>query len=580
MAKIKKNTIDENNDEQLSLNDDRRVKVLSPGTLVAKRFFRNRLAVVGLSMLIIMFIFSFVGGYIIPYEEDEVFKTYEDMNQEYAGVVNNESFRYITPDGGELDSVIKGYMELSIDEQLKAYSKGTINKNNVKGELPNGAPILEFHFKHPVKDVYYLVTTIGIDSYTVSLDSQILAVSSKNVIYDIDTAESALTFEERLEIIKQYTNYYEEPVTSEPSEENASEENGSEDEEQTITDTQVTTVCSFDINGKAFEILSDGNIMIEGENVAYLSKFIVSAKENGTVITRQFQNELENVLIPDANLKQEFIYTDENGEDHAFTAKYSADSKNWIIYNSQSTKVIDRYREPSSSNWLGTDGNGMDVLTRLMYGGRVSLVIGFIVVFIAAFIGVILGGVSGYFGGWVDNLIMRIVDVFYCIPSTPLIIILGAAMDAMMVKNNLRMLYLMLILGFLGWPGIARLVRGQILSLREQEFMTATESCGISVSRRIFKHLIPNVIPQLIVTCTMSLGSTILTEATLSFLGLGVKFPYASWGNIINDVNNTFVLQNYWFIWIPAGVCLLITVLGFNFVGDGLRDAFDPKMKR
>ena len=229
---------------------------------------------------------------------------------------------------------------------------------------------------------------------------------------------------------------------------------------------------------------------------------------------------------------------------------------------------------------MGTDGYGMDMLTRLMYGGRVSLVIGFIVEIIATVLGVILGGLSGYFGKWVDMLIMRIVDVFYCIPSMPIIIILGAAMDNTGVDPQIRMIYLMLILGFLGWPGMARLVRGQILSLREQEFMTATEACGISVSRRIFRHLVPNVIPQLIVSCTMGLGGTIITEATLSFLGLGVKFPFASWGNIINDVNNTFVLQNYWFIWIPAGVLLLLTVLAFNLVGDGLRDAFDPKMKR
>ncbi len=215
-----------------------------------------------------------------------------------------------------------------------------------------------------------------------------------------------------------------------------------------------------------------------------------------------------------------------------------------------------------------------------MYGGRVSLVIGFIVVFIESFLGVILGGIAGYFGKWVDMVIMRAVDVFYCIPSTPILIILGAAMDAMRVDPQIRMLFLMLLLGFLGWAGVARLVRGQILALREQEFMTATEACGISASHRIFKHLIPNVIPQLIVSCTMGLGGTIITEATLSFLGLGVKFPFASWGNIINDVNNTYVLTNYWFIWIPAGFCLLLTVLAFNLVGDGLRDAFDPKMKR
>ena len=162
----------------------------------------------------------------------------------------------------------------------------------------------------------------------------------------------------------------------------------------------------------------------------------------------------------------------------------------------------------------------------------------------------------------------------------PLVIILGAAMDAMQVEPRLRMLLLMLVLGLLSWPAVARLVRGQILALREQEFMLAAEACGIRVSRRIFRHLLPNVLPQLIVQCTMSLGSTILLEATLSYLGLGVKFPFASWGNIISDVNNAYVMTEYWFIWIPAGACLLVTVLGFNFVGDGLRDAFDPRMKR
>ena len=209
----------------------------------------------------------------------------------------------------------------------------------------------------------------------------------------------------------------------------------------------------------------------------------------------------------------------------------------WKILQEKPSRQYDQYSFPSKDHWLGTDMYGMDMLTRLMYGGRVSLLIGFIVIIIETVIGVIFGGISGYFGGWVDNLIMRIVDIFYCIPSMPIIIILGAAMDASRVDPTIRMVYLMLILGFLGWAGIARLVRGQILSLREQEY-------------------------------------------TLSFLGLGVKFPFASWGNIISDVNNTHVLTTYWFIWIPAGVLLLLTVLAFNLVGDGLRDAFDPKMKR
>ena len=306
--------------------------------------------------------------------------------------------------------------------------------------------------------------------------------------------------------------------------------------------------------------------------MGYISRLVVNPRLETASISRQFRALAEDAISRGAD---RFSY-----DGREFSIVYDAANKLWSVREATATRVWDAYAPPSRAHPLGTDKNGMDMLTRLMYGGRVSLVIGFIVVLIAAALGMLLGGLAGYFGSWVDELIMRIVDVFYCIPSTPLLIILGAAMDGMRVDPQVRMLFLMLILGFLGWPGIARLVRGQILSLREQEFMTAAEACGLSARRRIFRHLLPNVLPQLIVTCTMSLGSTILTEATLSFLGLGVKFPFASWGNIMNDVSNAFVLTSYWFIWIPAGVCLVLAVLGFNFVGDGLRDAFDPKMKR
>ena len=238
------------------------------------------------------------------------------------------------------------------------------------------------------------------------------------------------------------------------------------------------------------------------------------------------------------------------------------------------------YSTPSVSHPMGTDGNGMDLLARLMYGGRISLLIGFVVVFIELIIGVIVGGVAGYFGGWVDTLLMRVVDIVYCIPAMPLYLILGSVMDHYEVSSTTRIYLLCVIMAVIGWVGIARIVRGQILSLREQEFMIAAEATGISVRRRIFKHLVPNVIPQLIVFATMGLGDIILVEASLSFLGLGVKYPAATWGSIINAVNDSYVMTNYLFVWVPAGLMILLTVLAFNFVGDGLRDAFDPKMKR
>ena len=215
-----------------------------------------------------------------------------------------------------------------------------------------------------------------------------------------------------------------------------------------------------------------------------------------------------------------------------------------------------------------------------MYGGRVSLLVGFVVVFFEMFIGVIIGGISGYFGGWVDTILMRVVDLVNAVPFYPVVIILGTVFDHLEVDQVSRLFFLMVVLGIMGWTGIARVVRGQILSLREQDFMVATEATGVRISRRIFRHLIPNVMPLLIVNATMGLGGIIITEATLGFLGLGVKYPMASWGSIINEATDMYVMTNCWWIWIPAGLFILLTVLGFNFIGDGLRDAFDPKMKR
>lgn len=500
--------------EQYSLNDDRRVKVLSPGAMVAKRFFRNSVAVFGMVVLIAMFLFSFVGGVLSPYEEDEKFYTTEYQLKEYAGVTKNEELRFATAPDQEFGGAVQAKTVLAIKQNAS-----------------------EFVYR----DVTYKVAEEGENLHSVSLNGTMIGIAYTNIVSPT-VADTAISFDFQFNALKAYGN----------------KDGG------------------FTADGQSYTMDDATVLAADGSEVAFISQYVVQSVMPDIFLTRDFK-EAAVAAVESGNA--EFKYTSEDGE-HDYTIEFDPAAKVWSIKQETETYVFDAYSYPSKAHPLGTDKNGMDMLTRLMYGGRVSLVIGFIVVAISAFLGVIMGGISGYFGGWIDNLIMRAVDVFYCIPSTPILIILGAAMDAMRVDPTIRMLYLMLILGFLGWAGIARLVRGQILSLREQEFMTATEACGISVSRRIFRHLIPNVIPQLIVTCTMSLGSTILTEATLSFLGLGVKFPFASWGNIINDVNNTFVLTNYWFIWIPAGVCLLMTVLAFNLVGDGLRDAFDPRMKR
>ena len=301
----------------------------------------------------------------------------------------------------------------------------------------------------------------------------------------------------------------------------------------------------------------------------------INSVVEGIFLTPDFKEAVKEAVNTGA---ESFEFTDEAGE----TCTYLMERKNneYVIRRYQETKVIDTYASPSKEHWLGTDANGMDLLARLMYGGRISLLIGFVVVIIELLIGVIVGGMAGYFGGWIDNVLMRFVDVIYCIPAIPLYMILGSIMDYYQVSATMRIYMLCLVISAIGWVGIARIVRGQILSLREQEFMVAAEATGISIKRKIFRHLIPNVIPQLIVFATMGLGDIILTEASLSFLGLGIKYPAASWGSIINAVNDSYVMTNYLFVWVPAGLLILITVLAFNFIGDGLRDAFDPKMKR
>ena len=558
MSDSKNGTPAEKNDDQqqYSLNDDRRVKVLSPGALIAKRFFRNRLAVVGLVILVAMFLFSFVGGLVSPYGQDQTFSTMTKLNTQYAGITETTTRRYTAAEGAEFGALVQANANSAINEGATSFERD---------------------------GVVYTIEQPAPDLYTFTSGGSVAAYASSYVV-SVPAGMTAPAFDFQIDAITAISNAAAAGDTDadapEVDESGAVVVDSTEEAEDAAEEAAEAEAAgnTFEADGVSYTFDESGNVMdASGATVAMVSPFVISASDGNTVIPDDLREALLTAVDADAS---EVVYTDADGAEHTFSISYDAYSKVYNVTETTENLVYDRYASPSLEHWLGTDGNGMDMLTRLMYGGRVSLIIGFIVVFIAAGLGVIMGGISGYFGGWVDNLIMRIVDIFYCLPSMPIIIILGSAMDAMRLDPWIRMIYLMLILGFLSWPSIARLVRGQILSLREQEFMLATEATGISVPHRIIRHLIPNVMPQLIVSCTMSLGSTIITEATLSFLGLGVKFPFASWGNIISDVNNAFVMTNYWFIWIPAGICLLLAVLGFNFVGDGLRDAFDPKMNR
>lgn len=244
-------------------------------------------------------------------------------------------------------------------------------------------------------------------------------------------------------------------------------------------------------------------------------------------------------------------------------------------FTMEQTSTSEGYLAPNDKYVLGTDKIGRDVLTRLFYGGRISLGIALIVTGLQALIGVTLGSIAGFYGKIVDTIIMRISEVFSSFPLMMMSITMLAVLpgDKAEVK-------LVITLTILSWPRIARIVRGQILTLREQEYMEACEALGISDFKRIFKHLLPNVLAYVIVYATMGMASVILTETSLSFLGMGISPPTPTWGNMINEARNLLVILDKWWIWVPPSLCIFVTVMCFNLLGDGLRDAIDPKMQR
>ncbi len=241
-----------------------------------------------------------------------------------------------------------------------------------------------------------------------------------------------------------------------------------------------------------------------------------------------------------------------------------------LPYSPFKVDLRDAGEPPSPAHWLGTDLVGRDVLVRLLYAGRVSLFVGITSVAIYLTIAIVLGGLSGYYRGLVDNSIMRITDIVMCFP-TLIIIITVVSIIGPSIFN------VVLVMGLLGWPWDTRLVRALYLSYRETDFVAAAQCLGARNSRIMYRHILPNAIAPLIVTATFGVAWTILLEAALSFLGLGVQPPMPSWGNMLNAAKSVDIIENMPWLWVPAGVMIATSVLSINFIGDGLRDALDPQ---
>lgn len=687
--------------EPLALDDTQRVKVLSPGRLVTKRFFRNKLAIVGLAILIFMFVFAFIFPLFYPYTQTQIFYKYGTLNSNYASAT--ERTEYVSYSLGD---------DISVSNTVKNSMNSYIRDMNAEG--------LDEMQVTDSEGTMYTVTKLTDNIYTLAADDlvEVARYSGVTLIASYDKIHQAFTYTDAEAFAAEAADGEEEPAAD--GEESAETEAVSAQQanfeaaaaaaieagEETFTSDGVTYSVEMAVknkynitressvllgidgfapdqgmtaaveaaiengetnisyNGESYRIAESGGayylctigeptdalvsstlvfdsydtsvqysdefkaeallaagrdgefeydgqtytVSFDGESggisdaagneIVSLGTFVVRRYSGQDTLPIDFKEATQDVIaqmeadgvtkttfvhaIPQTDEESSPVY-DEEGNPVLVDTEITVELKTseYVLSCDQTTYLIDIYAGPSAEHWFGTDGDGMDILARMMYGGRISLMIGFVVVFLETLIGVILGGLAGFFGRWVDTLIMRLVDIFYCIPTYPILIIMGALFDALKMDPYVRLVWMMAALGLLGWAGIARLVRGQILSLREQEFMIAEEATGIRSSRRIFRHLVPNVMPQLIVNATMSLGSVIITEATLSFLGLGVKHPLATWGNMINSVTGSSEsMLKYTYIWVPVGLLICLTVVAFNFVGDGLRDAFDPKMKQ
>jgi peptide/nickel transport system permease protein len=564
--------------EEMQLDDARRVKVLSPGMLVFKRFIRNKLAVVGFGILLFMFTFSFLGPLFSPYGQTQVFKGVGSMSKDYAGATYNQELRYTVADGESFGSGERAQFLLALGKNSETFSYGDdIYYYTTEGEgvyrILKLTPVVEVLGKISTPLTGEVVPDALIAAYKSAVAEDLDAFEFEGISYRITKNNKAYRISTEHDVALAMVNVYD--AYKESDSQNVSSYDFRLASSRALAQNQ----DAFSVGNQTYSIQgNEGQFTIydgTGAKYAEVSNIIVNPLDQSIFLTVDFKAAVREA-INDRETK--FSYTHDDGETVDYTIVRVNTTYN--IRKETPTELIRVFETPSYEHPLGLDNNGMDLMTRLMYGGRVSLLVGFVVIFLEVFIGIIIGGISGYFGGTVDTALMRFVDLFNSIPFYPMVLIFGSVMDTLQVNPMVRIFLLMAILGLLGWTGVARIVRGQILSLREQDFMVATEATGIRTSRRIFKHLIPNVMPLLIVAATAGLGGIIITEATLGFLGLGIKYPLASWGSIINVASDAYVMTNFWFMWIPAGMLILLTVLGFNFVGDGLRDAYDPKMKR
>ena len=574
----------ETNKEIISITEEELVQ--SPGKTVMRNFFNRKLSIVGMAVFIFIFSFCIIASFILPIDLNYTDSTRQNLPPalNYLSIPRVLNNNIKTMDLGSTFGA-------AIDLNGKLHMWGTMT-DKVKNNVPENLPPLKY-------------VACGFDHIVVVGENNQVFAWGNDRLGIIRVADSI----RRANIIDIQADFQ---VTAALDDQGYLHFWGNQnifnfrpgEHQYNIKEfaLNISTVIALTNDGNVAALISSDSLFtripaqVHGRTVSVASTDHVAAAllNDGTVIT--WGNPLPALDVPEhiqgrvtvlKGARTHFTALLDDGSviswgDNAFNqSKYpNITGYSQIMTSFYQNAAIDP--DGNIATWgqkgyiMGTDQWGRDVFTRVIYGGRISLTVGFISVIIAGFIGIIIGGISGYFGGKVDMFLMRLAEVVAAIPFLPMAIIL-AHIVANRIPETGRIIMIMVILGFLNWPWLARLTRAQILSERENEFVTAAKAMGIRESVIIFKHIIPNILPIILVNLTLSMATCILLESTLSFLGFGVIEPTPTWGNMLNKCIDSIVIRQYWWRWVFPSLVLGLSVISINIMGDGLRDAIDPK---
>lgn len=599
-------------------------KLESPSKLAVKAFFRRKLAVVALVVLVALFLFVFVGSVFLPIDVNYIDplqankaptmsmrsvpsalkKNIRDINgvSGFTVGVSNDNKVYVW--GATKDSLTKlDFADIPDEIQGKVYmaSAGsdyvlaitTDGKivgwgNNTRGQYGQYTgessaivPMPEELLTNGVGDVS------KVDQLTCGYQATALIIDGR--LYMWGNSNSCNNMKDAVE--GEYTNVKKAVLTNTAvlllmedgsvvcpggmlNGESAASSSGS-DVANVLRYLSGKKVTDITASNKCFAFLTDdGEILVQGP-IEY-NEDEIPAAPTGETYAKLVAGNRHFLALTDAGTVCGWGYNaydqlDANGESAAYL--YAGAQQTYLV--NADGKLEDSYGQ--RGYLFGTDSLGRDTFTRIVHGGKMTMTIGAVAVIVSSIIAILVGCLSGYFGGWVDMFLMRVTEIFSAIPFLPFAMMLSYVIRTKPISETTRIFIIMVILGLLSWTGLARMIRGQVLAEREKEFVTAAKSMGVKESRIAFKHILPNVISVILVSMALDFAGCLLTESSLSYLGFGVQQPQPTWGNMLNGANNSIVIQNYWWQWLFPAIFLSIATISINIIGDTLRDVLDPK---